>query len=57
MAERKKAAACLLLLEALDEDEIWKKGTKPGHGLGRRGSLGTFNLFHTAHVRFYHFEN
>ncbi len=57
MAERKKAAAYLLLLEALDEDQSRKKGTKPGHGLGRRGSLGIFNLFHTAHVGFYHFEN
>ena len=44
MAERKKAAACLLLLDALDEDESWKTGSKTRAWIRRRGSLGIFNL-------------
>ena len=44
MAERKKAAACLLLLEALDEDESRKKGSKTRAWIRRQESLGIFNL-------------
>ena len=40
MAEGKKAAACLLLMEA----ESQEKGSKPWAWIRRRESLGLFNL-------------
>ncbi len=44
MVERKKAAAYLLSLQALDEDESQKNGNKTRIWIRRRGSLGIFNL-------------
>ncbi len=45
MVERKKAAAYLLSLQALDEDESQKNGNKTRRiWIRRRGSLGIFNL-------------
>ena len=44
MPSRQKAAACLLLLEVLNNDRDTRKGAKTRKWIGRRNSLGLFNL-------------
>ena len=44
MANRKKAAVCVLLLEALDDHRKSRKGSKTRAWIRKRNTLGMFNF-------------